>query len=254
MTVRVGALTPNYLTVDPTTGAVGADFTGVVNAQGITLPAFMRPTAGTPLGGGPVNKVNWTRTSDGAMIGYLVSQEDAAGIDGAQPRDRAIVAALEATSGNQSSAELMAIDRNGAVQAFLAAIQQGAGTTASVFASAGNSPNYTIVDQNGSSSFAIMGNGGAIRAQIWQQQSNGISLGTAAGAGVSTIFSSNGWVTTGNYHPILWLQDNGAGFLPHCTFAITGITSNTLKVGIVNPAGTSGTPAGNILLVMLTGN
>jgi hypothetical protein len=35
---------PNYLTVDPVTGAVGANFSGKIHAQGLDLDAFTNPT------------------------------------------------------------------------------------------------------------------------------------------------------------------------------------------------------------------
>lgn len=59
------ALNPNYLTLTPA-GLVGANFTGVINALGLTLPAYQAGGAPTPAG----NAIEWIR-SDGVMIAQL---------------------------------------------------------------------------------------------------------------------------------------------------------------------------------------
>jgi hypothetical protein len=59
-------LTPNYLTIDPVTHLVGAKFTGIINALGLTLPAA------TSLPGSAANQVEWVRTSDGAVVAQII--------------------------------------------------------------------------------------------------------------------------------------------------------------------------------------
>lgn len=58
-------LSPNYLTVD-SQGRVGANFTGVVSAEGLTLPASLSAAPAAP-----PNRVVWQRASDGALVGSL---------------------------------------------------------------------------------------------------------------------------------------------------------------------------------------
>lgn len=55
-------LQPNYLTIDPNTGVVGADFTGVISALGVTLPS------GDTLTPPATNRVRWVRQSDGSVL------------------------------------------------------------------------------------------------------------------------------------------------------------------------------------------
>jgi hypothetical protein len=56
---------PNYLTVDPVTGAVGANFSGHVHAAGVDLDS-------DPSGNfQPEHQVRWVRASDGTIMGWL---------------------------------------------------------------------------------------------------------------------------------------------------------------------------------------
>ena len=54
-------LSPNYLTVTPA-GLVSANFTGIVNALGLVLPASA--VASPP----PDSQIQWQRTSDGSLV------------------------------------------------------------------------------------------------------------------------------------------------------------------------------------------
>lgn len=62
------ALVPNYLTFDPATGRVGAKFSGVISAQGVTLP---ESTVQNPP---PTSIVNWTDPSTGVTAGEIYTQ------------------------------------------------------------------------------------------------------------------------------------------------------------------------------------
>lgn len=66
------ALQPNYLTVSPT-GQVGADFTGIINALGLIIPAAQ---VGAPAS---TNKIVWERTSDGAVAASIGTSLDFGG-------------------------------------------------------------------------------------------------------------------------------------------------------------------------------
>lgn len=54
---------PNYLTINPQTGRIGANFSGVINALGITLPE------GVPPGAIATNKIQWTRANGATDAG-----------------------------------------------------------------------------------------------------------------------------------------------------------------------------------------
>lgn len=55
---------PNYLTIDPATGAVGADFTGHIHALGLDLDA-------APLAGTNDNEIHWLAQPSGAVLGMI---------------------------------------------------------------------------------------------------------------------------------------------------------------------------------------
>lgn len=58
---------PNYLTTDPNTGKVSANFTGHVSASGVDLPAAI-----TAQSGQPDNQVRWLKQSDGSLVASMV--------------------------------------------------------------------------------------------------------------------------------------------------------------------------------------
>lgn len=59
-------LIANYLTVDPVTGAVGANFSGHVHAAGLDLDAS---PIGLPL---PEDEIRWLKQSDGSLVAEMV--------------------------------------------------------------------------------------------------------------------------------------------------------------------------------------
>lgn len=61
---------PNYLTIDPTTGAVGATFTGNIVAQGLDL------TASPVVSPVPTSKIRWLRGGVGGAVIATVSTYD----------------------------------------------------------------------------------------------------------------------------------------------------------------------------------
>lgn len=64
-------LIANYLTVDPVTGAVGADFTGHVHAAGVDLDAS--PITSTPASG---NLIRWLQQPGGALVAQVAGETD----------------------------------------------------------------------------------------------------------------------------------------------------------------------------------
>jgi hypothetical protein len=72
---------PNYLTYDPATGTIGGNFTGLIHALGLLIPASIAalgPTAQT------VNQVVWQRTSDGAVTASFTGYSGGVTGDGLQ--------------------------------------------------------------------------------------------------------------------------------------------------------------------------
>ena len=63
-------LQANYLTISPTTGAIGANFAGHISAQGIDL--IQSPGSSY----GAAGSIIWTRQSDGAQVARIDSYKD----------------------------------------------------------------------------------------------------------------------------------------------------------------------------------
>lgn len=61
-------LQPNYLTYNPATGIVGANFSGVINAQGLILPAGLTD----------ISKIEWQRVADALVASYIQANSPAA--------------------------------------------------------------------------------------------------------------------------------------------------------------------------------
>lgn len=99
------ALSPNYLTLDAQ-GNVGADFSGVIQADGITIPASNSIALAAQ------NEVAWQRTSDGALVA------DVGGYAGPGGDVRLILNAVNAAN-NQSEVSLNASSNAGTLDATL---------------------------------------------------------------------------------------------------------------------------------------
>lgn len=207
------SLQPNVLTVNAD-GTIGADFTGTVFAEGLSLGA-------TDGGANATNMIQWVEP-DGTTVAAVY--QDIAAVPGVSYIRRLVLKAIQDAAAGDTAAEVIAYAED----------------------SLGDQQNALILDSAGRSSFPIMGQTGC---RFWPQQQANFSI--AAGAGVTATFNSNGWNTTGTWHPILWLLDTGGGFTPHCTLAVTAETSSSINVGIVNNG--SGTANGKVFLVMLTG-
>jgi len=67
------SMTPTYLTID-STGRIGADFTGLVHAQGLNLDAGI---SGTPPS---QDRIRWLRTTDGALIVDMLGYNNASAV------------------------------------------------------------------------------------------------------------------------------------------------------------------------------
>lgn len=67
-----GSISANYITVDPATGQVSADFTGIINALGVTLPAGTAqqdPAAAS-------DQIIWKDTGDGSVVASVQGWTD----------------------------------------------------------------------------------------------------------------------------------------------------------------------------------
>lgn len=110
---RSEALQPNYLTVDPVSGAVGAVFPG-----GVQLPAPQDSTRIKSVGTiSPSSAISWRRTSDGALVAVDDCWDN--GINGdltsSNPFRRIAVEPASAPGqyGNQATVELVAYHSGG---------------------------------------------------------------------------------------------------------------------------------------------
>jgi hypothetical protein len=174
------ALNPNYLTVTPQ-GLVGADFTGVINAQGLVLPAA---TSITPA---PVSEVAWKRASDGGLIATLFAYS----IAGASQLD--ITADLASDSVANLELGTQSVDGQSSIE-----LAQSAGTMlAQVTAGAKIA---TLLDNSGNSSF--------------------LKLATEADVAVSYGQTSENWNNSSPSSPTFTIT-HGLGRAPTAVLAVS---------------------------------
>lgn len=131
-------LTPNYLVVNPD-GTVSANFTGIVNAQGIKI---------TPGAGGVINfpnSITWQRSADGAMVARVVAEEYTYNGDPEQ------TATLQAIAPGTPPGQLL--NGGSIVTNASRGVPQYNYVQASAFDSNGNGQNAVIIDAAGQSSF-----------------------------------------------------------------------------------------------------
>lgn len=143
------SVTPNFLTVNAD-GTVGATFSGIIKAKGVSLP----PKADPAVAPGPANQVSWQRTSDGASVAIITAWDRPgvpdAGIQiyGGAKSDLSAAAAstfVQLLAAGQSSANLSVSGTDG-----------GLSSGASIAASAGQlggQGNVLIIAQDNRSSF-----------------------------------------------------------------------------------------------------
>jgi hypothetical protein len=165
---------PNYLTVDPVTGAVGANFSGKIHAQGLDLDAFTNPT--------PPDKdlIRWLTTT-----GVDINAIGAYGLAGQH------IGFLEsiASPGQSASQQIDATDGVDLMQLEVRASNTGAlgGPSAVNIVNGGAAilpTGTTVLDRLGASSFA--------QPAQFQHQS-----GTVAGVGAGGTTVCNLWGTIG---------------------------------------------------------
>lgn len=174
-------LSPNYLTLGPN-GQVGANFTGLINALGLILPAGVSTT--TPAG---VNEVAWERQSDGAAVATVWAGES--GVGAAQEDVLQINAggAVQAAGISPLAALILNANTNtnqyAGLGLYAGAISGHSELLLTLVNAAGVGSNTLIFDDLGRSSFVRIGFGAAISA---------IVTGTVTWAGATDI--SNGTV------------------------------------------------------------
>jgi hypothetical protein len=146
------SIQPSYLTISPD-GTVGANFTGLVHAQGLNLDAG---TSSTP----PAqDKIRWLRVTDGAVIAEIAAY-DLSDIQPDPPHaDASIILRAQALDPQSKvSSNVEVINSTGGLIAALGVTDQTAsGQTraaqAIVYTNAGTRQVATILDNNGDSSF-----------------------------------------------------------------------------------------------------
>lgn len=190
---------PNYLTVDAQ-GRVSANFSGIINAQGVVIPSAF---GGAPL---PPNRISWQRASDRAFIADIFASTTVAG----STSEGLLLRAFAHAAAEFSDVEMQAIDDTGQQQAQLFVQQNNRGNGLAQ-ATAG-SKIATIIDASGSSAFL----------QLLSTQ----KLRSAFGTG-SVNF------TTGNQTTAAVTIPHGLGTTPQAVLAffnLQGITAATFTL------------------------
>jgi hypothetical protein len=161
-------LSANYLTVTPG-GLVGADFSGVIRASGVILPAA---TTSVPT---PPNVVAWQRTADGAQVGQVYATTTIPPGPGGQ--QQLLLDSVAQTVTDSSTTVIAALETSGAAAASLAVSQANEGTTATITA---NVPGIavTLLDQLGRSSFLQLAISPTAAAASWGASSLGFTAST----------------------------------------------------------------------------
>lgn len=169
------SFTPNYQVINPD-GTVGANFSGVINAQGLTIPA-----SGSGSNYSAPNSVQWTRQSDGALVADIFpftffdsTNNYNQNINQVEARP---TARSDLTQVNISAIGLGSITPPGQpfARSQLRVIQTGSGVSGSV---EGNAPGnaFTIMDNTGASTFLQKANNLADLANLpnaWSNLING---------------------------------------------------------------------------------
>lgn len=123
-------LQPNYLTVNKQ-GQVGADFTGLINALGLIIPAASGPSPGA------VNRIQWQDTSNSDDVA------DLAGVSFTGTR-QLVATAHALLPADNVTLFLLAQDSTQATQAFVSVNEANNGATAEVRAGAGGHQDIAI--------------------------------------------------------------------------------------------------------------
>jgi hypothetical protein len=233
-------LSANYLTIDPTTGDVGATFTGIINATGgtftgvVTADGLILPSS-TVTGGAPQSSIEWIKTADGSRVAQIEGFN-------AQVGQRL----LQITAGNTGGASLLA-------GLSLLVEDPAQGNQASVQANAGS--NFvTLIDQAQNSSFVQIGEAAidAVHAILsWGIVATGTGTIVNAGSGdwsVNAISSGHVQLNIGTTYSFLVGQIFGtynAASIP-TSVAVSSAGINPI-ISTVDPSGNLGTH--NVLFI-----
>lgn len=193
---RSEALQPNYLTIDPNTGLVSANFSGSVTAAGIILPPKADPTSAP----GPTNKVSWVRTSDGASVA-IVTAWDRPGVGDAGVQIYGGAKADLSAAETSTFAELLAAGQSSAnliVAGTDTSLSSGATVSAST-GQLGGQGSVLIISQDNRSSFvqdpAAIGTPGlAAKRYLGDFAEEYANSSVTYGPGIGNPFNSTGIV------------------------------------------------------------
>lgn len=200
---QLDTLQPNYLTVNPD-GTISADFTGKINALGLTLPGD-----GALTGDAPDNLIQWIRSSDSATVANLYGAIDLPGT----PEAGQTYARIEAGAPDNLSEW---------------AILQLYGNHPPPFTGQNRincevgGQEVTLIDDTGASSFLQLLTTGTVKLQF----GTGLSANIAAGEATITVALPRAWtnhllfigtaspasnVSAGNYTQGSGISDAGHG-------------------------------------------
>lgn len=217
-------LQPNVLT--EVNGVIGADFTGLVNALGLILPAGV---VGSPT---PINTISWQRRSDGVMAAQIVGES------GSAPETTRL--ALQA----------LAPDAGDAVSLYLNGDKVVGGGANYALVTIGNLPGVVLYDDLGRSSFLQLLS--TQKRRQWPQQ--GALLSIAAGATQSVVFNNAAWTLgTGDcafFLPRCYFDQRAGGWLDHCSWSVNAITPTSMTIGVANLSGN--VASGSIQMILET--
>jgi len=235
-------LTPNYVTIDPATGKIGANFTGVINAEGLNLPS------GTSQVLQPANQIIWKPGPNGALIatiGAFVNAGDDSEVSLAAYSPNVGGGGATAFSG----ATVAAGDAAQNIWAKLAAQVEtigGAANSATLVATAqragGPFQQAVILTDTGASDF--IQNGSGVQALKITAGSGTVTFGGGSPtSGVTTIPTGCPFVTQGG---CLVGQSTPTNAFQTYTWSATYAGGNPMNFNIAANSSTNGTPSAGL--------
>ena len=182
------ALQPNYLSIDPNTGLVSADFSGVVNAQGVTLPVY-RTTVSLLDPPPDVNVLQWTNPVNNKQTAYASAEQIFAGPN--YQSIAALAAMLPDAGGTVATSKITAgIPTNTDEAALEVAFHQPGGTVNAIVSALAGAQSRTIVDNTGESDFLQVATTRLLSLDVGQANIN-FGAGTSASVTVGHSLGRN---------------------------------------------------------------
>lgn len=200
---------PNYLTTDPNTGKISANFSGHVSAAGVDLPAAVTAQAGQP-----DNQVRWLKQSDGSLVASMVGF-DVGAIQGA---------AINAKSDSPYAGTVLYIE--GTTPGNYGKIVAGASNMSDGGLSGAE---YQIIKEGGSSDFVVGAN--VVHKQYQGAAFNESLFFPYNFRYVTALFSFTGYLAAGSGAVQYQLVYGGVGITPTLAFYMNQAGVHTTMAG-----------------------